>query len=227
MRKKLFLSVSTIFSVLFFSSLASGEPSKKPLYFTHHPFYMGVLVGYGSTDWSELTANCSGLNPSQCDQVRDAAPVSAGDFGAVWGVTAGYEVQPHFAFEASFINFPETKVKFSDANSYPQFNYTSATMVSHTYAFDVIGKFMVRIMDTGVRAFADAGMAVTHRHDVLANLYRINPTFGIGFDYVFHPHWMLDGEFQYIAGYDQATLTPAIDYSPFLFSIHLVIAYRF
>lgn len=222
--KSLLLCLSVLLNT---ASLAEGKPTY--LRYGHHPFYIGGLLGYGSTDWRALTVNCN-----DCSAVAMSVPTSAGDSGATLGITMGYEVQPHFAFETSFIRFPTTKITFTGADNYilhgtvPPFDDSgNASFHSDTYAFDFIGKFMVRIMNTSIRAFADAGMAVTYRNDFLNKFARINPTFGVGLDYVFDPHWMVDGEFQYIAGYASSTLTPAVNYSPFLYSLHLVLAYRF
>lgn len=212
---------------LLFGLTTFGLADRQAYYHSHHPFYVGALLGYGSTDWSDLKSNCNGITQSQCEQLQDSAPTSAGDSGAVWGFTAGYEVQDHFAFEASYMDFPNTTIHFADFNFYPQLNYSGASVVSETYVYELIGKFMVPILGTGIRGFADAGMAVTHRSDILNTFYHVNPTFGVGLDYVFNPHWMVDTEFQYIAGYAKATITPADDYSPFLYTVHVLLAYRF
>jgi len=223
--------ITTFTSALLALAIAIPTEAKEPTFirYGHHPLYVGALAGYGSTDWSELTAKCNGDMACEAD-LLSSVPRSAGDSGITAGVTIGYEIQPHFAFEASFIRFPDTKVVFDspiNTNCYPQLNNVNGTFTSHTYVFDVIGKFMVSILGTSIRGFADAGMAVTHRHDILNTFFHINPTFGVGLDYVFAEHWMVDGEFQYIAGYDKSTLTPADDYSPFLYSLHILIAYRF
>lgn len=206
----------------------------------HHPFYIGGLLGYGSTDWSHIVASCDpNSTDTRCeDDVPDSVPTSAGDSGATVGLTMGYEIQPHFAFETSFIRYPTTRITFTNAyNNLPLDSGTpipapfdingNASFDSYTYVYDVIGKFMVGIMDTSIRAFADAGMAVTYRSDPLNTFSRVNPTFGVGLDYVFAEHWMVDGEFQYVAGYAKSNLTPATTYSPFLYSTNLVLAYRF
>ncbi len=221
------------FSVIGFCTLSLADVTT-PTYirYGHHPFYIGGLLGYGSTDWSHLTANCGNDAVCQSD-VQASVPTSAGDSGATVGLTMGYEVQPHFAFETSFVRYPTTKVTFTMQEyytaNYPQlFNPDgSGSFNSYTYAFDFIGKFMVGIMDTSIRAFADAGMAVTYRTDPMNSFSRVNPTFGVGLDYVFAEHWMVDGEFQYIAGYAKSNTTPAVTYSPFLYSLNMVLAYRF
>lgn len=223
--KSLLLVLSVLLSTI---SLAEGTPTY--LRYGSHPFYIGGLLGYGSTDWSQMTANCGGNEDCESD-VEASVPTAAGDSGAVIGLTMGYEVQPHFAFETSFMRFPTTKVTFTGAINYPAsypFNdLGNASYNSYTYAYDFIGKFMVPIMNTSIRAFADAGMAITHRTDPLNTFFHVNPTFGVGLDYVFAEHWMVDGEFQYIAGYAKTNTTPAVSYSPFLYSLHLVLAYRF
>lgn len=232
-----FFNFKYFLPLLFFSAISFANTTT-PTYikYGNHPFYIGGLIGYGSTDWSQLTPN------ENCDQdcqnvIEASVPSSAGDKGAVFGITMGYEVQPHFAFEASFMRFPTTTISFTNelyyTQNYPQlftqndlYEY-NGSFNSNTYSSDFIGKFLVPIMNTSIRGFADAGMAVTYRTDPLNSFARIEPTFGVGLDYVFAEHWMADWEFQYIAGYAKSNTTPAVSYTPFLYSLHLVLAYRF
>lgn len=187
-----------------------------------HPFYLGALLGYGSTDWGQLVGHCD--DPDLCF-VSVSAPLTAGDSGAVWGFYTGYEIQPHFAIEALYARFPNTTVTFDEFSIYASdFNITR--LRSFTYAYSISGKWMVQMGTTGLRGFATAGATLTHRHDALTNVYHVNPTFGIGANYVFDARLLLEFAFQYYAGYGKATLRPAIDYIPFLYSIAVRVAYR-
>ncbi|WP_423063143.1 hypothetical protein [Candidiatus Paracoxiella cheracis] len=187
------------------------------------PFYFGFQFGYGSTDWSQLVARYA----TRADYylLRVSAPIQAGDRGATWGFVVGWEVQPHFAMEVNYVRFPNTTIFFDPASIYT-INYKIITMRSYTYAYSFLGKFMVQIARTGIRGFANAGGALIHRNDLLVNTTHVDPTFGVGLNYVFPCQIMLEFGFQYYAGYGKAVLRPAINYIPFLYSVHLKIAYR-
>ena len=193
-----------------------------PAMWRAHPFYIGTLVGYGSTDWNQLIAHCD--DPNFC-LVSASAPISAGDSGLVWGFYMGYEIQPYFALELLYARFPNTTITFDEFSIYA-FDYGVTQMSSFTYAYSISGKWMVQMGSTGLRGFATAGATLTHRHDTLTNVYHVNPTFGIGTNYVFPSRILLEIAFQYYAGYGKATLRPAIDYIPFLYSITARLAYR-
>lgn len=226
---KIVLWLGVCVTPLVFCLHAYSKPANFNYYF-HHPAYVGLLGGFGSTDWSMLVADCNnpwGTFGSSCSStVPSSAPIQAGDKGFVWGAVVGYEIQPHFALEAAYEDFPNTTVVFGDENFYNA-SMSAFSFVSQTDAYSLVGKFMVQIANSGVRGFANAGAALTHRSDMLNNIYHFTPTFGFGFDYVFRRHWMFVTGFQYYCGYGEANLTPAVNYIPFLYSLHVVMAYRF
>ena|SRR3990167_4222918 len=186
------------------------------------PLYFGALLGYGSTDWSQLVAHCE--DPNACF-LWLSAPISAGDRGIVWGFFAGYEIQPYFAVETTYAYFPMTPVLFDEFSVYNErFNVTHID--SYTDALSFVGKFMVQMGSTGLRGFANAGGALVRRRDDLAHNIHVTPTFGVGVNYVFPSELMFEVGFQYYAGYGKAVVSPAANYMPFLYSVHAKLAYR-
>lgn len=199
------------------------KPNPFPARWRANPLYFGLELGYGSTDWSQLVARYSTV--AEYNLLSVSAPVQAGDKGRTWGLFIGWEVQPHFAMELNFVHFPNTTIIFDPFSVY-SLEHGIVTMRSYTYAYSLLGKFMVQVANTGIRGFASAGAALIHRHDALINTGHICPTFGVGMNYVFIYNLMLEVGFQYYAGYGKAVLRPAINYIPFLYSIHLKLAYR-
>jgi len=188
------------------------------------PFYFGLAYGWGCTDWSQLVAKYG--KPSEYFVLAVSAPISAGDRGSVFGVYTGYEISPHFSVEINYMKFPNSPVVFDPIISIYTFEDGVVTMSSSTYVYNLLGKFMVQIAHTGLRGFATAGPALIHRHDALVNTGHIDPTFGVGLNYVVLNRLMIEIAFQYYAGFGKAVLRPAINYIPFLYTVHLKLAYR-
>ncbi len=179
-----------------------------------YPIYLGLLFGYGNTNWSELVSQ---------DDLSDAStPTSAKGSGVALGLVGGYEINKYFAVETNVIRFPSSKVKFIRGSIYP-----ISSMNSKTYAISVAGKFMVPVGHTGVRAYAEAGPAYIHRADTLADIGRFTPMFGVGANYDFTQHIMGEFNFQYYAGYGKSVDNPAYYYIPFLYTLNFRLAYRF
>ncbi len=189
-----------------------------------HPFYFGVEGGWGTTDWSHLTVRAT--NPDDYITLSLSAPTSATDKGPVYGFMTGYEINPHFAMEMNYMRFPNTTVIFDPFSLYA-FQDGIVEMNSSTYVYNIVGKFMVEMNNTGIRGFANAGASLIHRHDSLVDVGHIGATFGVGLGYVFPARVMLELAFQYYAGYGKVVLKPAINYIPFLYTVHLKLGYRF
>lgn len=197
-----------------------------PALWKAHPFYFGPLLGYGSTDWSMLVLNCSSSD-EYCDpsELSLSTPLAAGDNGWVWGATIGYEVKPFWAVESSFMRFPNTTVQF-DSDSFYKSIYNLSTFRTTSWALMTVAKFMTQIAQTGFRGFANAGIDFTFRNDVLNTAMRVNPTFGVGINYVFEKNIMFELGFQYVPGYGQANEIPAASYMPFLYAVTAKLFYR-
>ncbi len=214
-------------------ALASGIATGYSRSFTSlqetHPFYLGPVIGYGNTDWNMMVMDCNAHDVfCSAQTVGASAPISAsGDDGLVWGVTLGYEFKPSFAFEASYLHFPSTLVRLNDPwNYYMAQGHDTIEFSSETWALFAVGKFMTEIAESGIRGFANAGIDFTARDDVLADTIRVNPTFGVGVNYVFPSNFMLELAFQYMTGYGTADEVPANKYIPFLYSLSLKLLYR-
>lgn len=214
-------------------SIHTSSENPYPARWNKSKFYLGAITGYGSTDWGMLVINCDPKD-IQCDAtmrdiLAESAPKAAGDDGAVWGVTAGYEVNPTWAMEASYIRFPTTLIhikpnSFFYNTAFP--NDIAANFSTETWGFIFVGKFMTQIGHSGIRGFANAGLDVTHRKDIYTNASKISATFGAGLNYVFKSDVMLELFFQYIAGYGQSNEIPIVYYMPFLYTVGIKMMYR-
>lgn len=225
MLSKILSRLSIIFFLCGFFSLAQADPKSNPWpeIWQKHEFYFGINFGYGNTDWSQLVAQWQ--TTIEYNLLSVSTPISAGDQGPAWGAFIGWEVQPHFALEMDYVRFPNTKVTFDEYSVYAA-DYNVTSLDSNTYTYSFIGQFMVQIARTGIRGFANAGGALVHRQDELVNAGRICPTFGVGLNYVIAQRVLFELAFQYYAGFGKATLTPAVSYTPFLYSFTAKLGYR-
>ncbi|OGT66020.1 MAG: hypothetical protein A3J38_10570 [Gammaproteobacteria bacterium RIFCSPHIGHO2_12_FULL_45_9] len=156
--------------------------------------------------------------------MKVASPSGAVDSGAAVGITFGYEVQPHFAMELTFSHFPTSTLTFTQGNYY--FDEENDVVIdSETDAMWFVAKFMAQIADLPLRGYATAGLDVTYRNDVLATIIQAEPTFGVGLDYIFRNRIQLELGFQYVAGYGEASVTPANAYVPFLYTVFMRLGY--
>lgn len=193
-----------------------------------HPFYVGGSVGYGNTDWSQITA--------ADDATTLAAPVSAQSGGTAYGAFVGYQFSTHFTLEATYVHFAQSTLQFAQ-----DFNvYNLKTLKTNTNAYSLLGKFLVPFGFTDVYVYADAGATLVQRNDkkVIAlpgfkpdfkkiNRVHLGPSFGFGLAYNITPRIFSEASFQYTTGYGKADSTPVEDYIPFVYDIMFNLGLRF
>ncbi|KTD23819.1 Uncharacterised protein [Legionella lansingensis] len=187
-----------------------------------HPFYIGVMGGYGSTTWT-------GLVPTEENQnlaLSISTPIEVREGGGVWGVLAGYEFTPYFALEFNYLRYPDAEVSFDPVSLFSFMN-NQETLRTKTETLDLKGKIMLVIPTTHLRLYSSAGAAGIHRNDILIDDWRLSPAFGVGLNYRFNEHFMGELGGNYTAGYGEAQLNPSDTYFPFLYSLVLRLAYRF
>lgn len=187
-----------------------------------YPFYLGVTGGYGWTTWEGL------VPPPEKQNIAMAmsTPTYVNEGGGLWGLFAGYELIPYFALEASYLKYPNAKVVF-DPDSIFSFEHDGVTdFITKTETISLMGKIMMIIPHTDIRAYSSLGMADVHRYDQINDHWILSPTFGAGFNYNFTEHVM--GEFGaiYTAGRGQSELNPVEDYFPFVYGVFFQLAYR-
>lgn len=188
-----------------------------------YPFFIGVTGGYGWTTWN-------GLVPSKDNQnfaISMSTPQNVTEGGALWGVFAGYEFLPSFALELAYMRYPNAKVTF-DPQSLFTFEHNGLTeFTTHTEMVSLMGKIMLVIPTTTIRAYSSLGVAELHRNDEVNDQWVTSPTFGAGFNYNVTPHIMSELGANFTVGRGESELSPAEDYFPFLYSVFLRLAYRF
>lgn len=183
------------------------------------PLYIGFSTGYGNTNWSGL------VDPDAVNDGSDGStPINATSGGIVWGVFGGVEFSPYFSLQGNFKRYPDAKLLFDQYNLYfPQ----ATEITSRTTNYSVIGKFMVPILGSRLRAFSDLGPAYTYRHDVLYDKGNWAVTFGGGFNFLVTHHLITELNFDYTSGNGKSNTLPVDDFVPFLYSINFAIGYRF
>lgn len=186
-----------------------------------HPFYFGITGGYGATTWDGLVPGPKNQNMA----MTMSTPIHVTEGGAVWGVFLGYELLPYFAVEGSYMRYQNATVSFGEDSIFV-FDYGINSLMTRSESTSLSGKVMLVIPHTQVRAFSSAGIAVTHRWDLINNLYRTTPTFAIGCNYNITKHTMVELGGSYTAGYGESEIAPVNDYIPFLYAAFLRIAYR-
>lgn len=190
---------------------------------TASPFYMGAAVGYGSTDWSMLVTSPSSVAAA-------SAPIGAKDKGLSYGFLAGYHITKNFAIEADYFHLRKSIIHFRAFSNYKPFNDKETFMPSKTSVYALDAKFFVpvSVISSRLKAYAQAGMGVVHRNDILADTYRIGGVFGAGFDYPLTQALTAELAFQYYTGFGNAkNVDPAYDYVPFVYQAYGALTYRF
>ncbi|MDR3476428.1 MAG: outer membrane beta-barrel protein [Gammaproteobacteria bacterium] len=204
----------------FFAASTHAGNSATPTDKFRYPFYVGVSAGYGATTWNHL------VSTNQTAAMTLSTPIKTHENGAAWGFFGGYELMPTFAIEAAYTRYPSAKVYFDDMSLFT-FDYNATEFNSRTEALSASAKFMIFIPTTTIRAFSTVGIAGVHRSDYVYKEWLYRPTFGIGFNYNFTPHVMVEVGGNYTAGSGQAELDPALHYVPFTYSGFARLAYRF
>jgi hypothetical protein len=216
---RLFLVFFLFYSVSSFAvSVVSQADSEK-----RHPFYIGLMSGYGSTTWRQLVPPQSKANAA----ISLSTPSRVTEGGAIWGVFAGYELMPTFAVEAAYTRYATADIYFDELSLFT-FDHDGRTQFStKTEVVSASGKLMLLIPKTPLKAFSSVGAAGIHRDDILTNHWRLSPTFGVGLDYSITEHIMAELGINYTGGYGESELDPVNSYIPFLYSGFFRIAYRF
>jgi hypothetical protein len=189
----------------------------------HHPIYIGVIGGYGSTTWDGLVPS----NNNKNDALSMSTPVEVSEGGSVWGALIGYEFNRYFAIEANYLKYAHADVIFGDLSLFTFENNGITHFNTKTETVSLIGKIMMDIPSTQFKAYSGAGVANLHREDMLIDEWRVTPIFEMGFIYPVAEHFMAELTGNYTAGFGESQLNPAETYFPFLYSVTVRLAYRF
>lgn len=206
-----------------FSCFFSTTPCHAHFSSVHHPFYLGVSVGYGSTTWEGLVPKDENQNLA----ISMSTPVEVTEGGAMVSALAGFEVNSYFAIETAYMRFPDATVSFNESSLFSFDNDGLLSFETKTEALSLMGKVMVGIGHTPARLFSSAGIANVHREDALIDNWRISPAFGVGLNYRFRDRLMGEIAGNYIAGYGESQLSPADAYFPFLYAVSFRLMYMF
>lgn len=188
-----------------------------------YPIYIGAIGGYGSTTWDGLVPSGNNKNLA----MNMSTPIEVNEGGGVFGAFLGYELTRYFAIEANYIKYPDAKVIFDDQSLFTFDNNGVTYFDSKTEAVSLLGKIMMDIPSTSLKAYSSAGIANLHREDMLIDEWRVSPTFEMGFIYPIAEHVMAELTGNYTAGFGESQLNPAESYFPFLYSVTVRLAYRF
>lgn len=189
----------------------------------NHPFYVSYLEGLGWTTWQ-------GLVPAPGEHsvaMAISTPTNVEEGGAVWGFVAGYELLQTFAIEAAYMSYPEATINFDPTSLFAFEHGGLTTFTSRTQTVSLMGKVLLVIPRTEIRAYSSFGMAEVHRSDQLNEHWMLSPTFGLGLTTDFGEHVVGQLGAVYVAGFGESELNPVEDYFPFLYSVYLTLGYRF
>lgn len=207
---RFWIRCSSLVLLLIATTIGMAKKRESVGFDTPFPFYIGASIGYGSTDWNMLVANPD-------SSASYVSPTSATDEGLTYGGMIGYQFSPMFAMEFGYTHFANTKLGFDPYAVYWNLPEPT-TVVSHTNAFDLVGKFIVPVKGTDhFDAFASAGMGVVRRSDILTTTNRIGASFGVGMIFMINRHFSTEAGFQYWTGFGRADDGPAYKYVPFLY----------
>lgn len=183
-----------------------------------YPFYVGLMTGYGNTDWSRLV--------SQDPLTSLATPTSASGSGAIFGGLVGYQFTSYIALEAQYIHYPNSTVNFLPGNpTYP--GITQFSSATNYYALIAQISAPLPFDNNRFDALGDLGAAMVQRSDVLADIHDYRPTFGFGLDYHLSSHWVAVTAFNYTPGTGSAAENASAEYIPYLYSGQFIVEYKF
>ena len=187
-----------------------------------NPWFVGGVVGYGSTTWQGLVPETSKQNAA----LNLSTPIDAEEGGVAWGIVGGVEAFKNFHLQLDYMHYPRATVYFDPDSLYSINNNDSTEFSSETYTWSVQGKFLVPWRDTNIKFFASGGAAWIARRDDLLKEDTASPTFGIGVNYTFNSHIMSEIAFTYTSGNGQSELNPAEHFIPFLYGVVGRVYYR-
>lgn len=195
--------------------------------FSKYHWYAGGLLGFGTTTWAALIPDPS-LDPAENDLLAVSTPDRVSEGGAIYGGFAGYEFNPYFALEASYMRYPNSIVHFGPDSIFAVRHNDNLEFSTLTETVTMIAKVMVFIPGTnGVRFYSGIGGAGVHRQDLLIDGWKFTPSFALGFNYNFTDHIMAELGGTFTAGYGEPRANVALGYFPFLYSGLAKLAYRF
>ncbi len=207
--------------LLISTNLSANEYTNLIQTVKRHPFYVGVLGGFGSTNWNGLVDI-----KAYTDGSYSSVPIKAYNSGFDWGLIGGVDITPYFGLETQFHHYQTTKLFFAEGNVY--FNdYGAHTLYTHTSSVALMAKVMAPIFNTGMRFYSEVGPAVTHREDHITSTSHGAASFGAGINYNLNPWVMVQLGFNYTTGFGKSTNVPVDDYIPFLYSVDLALVGRF
>lgn len=211
--KKIFFFIFFIFSShLYASRFSDNAPLIESKY--RFPGYLGVTCGYGATTWGYLIPP----NGDEGDVMSLTTPTRVSENGTLWGLYGGYEFNHTFALEAAYMHYPTAKVYFDESSLFT-FENNLAGFVTHTQALSFVGKFMIVIpRNTNFRLYSSVGIAGIHRDDLMNNVWKLSPKFGVGLTYLITEHMMAEIGIEYLAGDGVSELNPAESFIPFLYA---------
>ena len=191
--------------------------------FTRHlGFYIGPSVGYGSTNWKFLTTK-------DLTTAATSSPIGAKDTGAVYGAIGGYQINPYFAVEASYMHYPASQITFAGYNMYWDGRPNPTTIESRTQQAAFYLKLMVPFNFWGdTNVYSGIGLEETFRSDVLDRQHnKLGGMFVGGIIHFFNPHIASEVGFDFSTGSAEAETGVAYHYIPFLYQGHLTLLYYF
>jgi len=145
------------------------------------------------------------LGSSSEHNAKYVANGSTSGSGFSWNINAGYRFMPYFAAEIGYTNYADTEGK--------ALGKTVAN--GNSYSYDIAGKGIIPLSDTGAELFGKLGVARINTHVKTANdafiaanslkVYDGTHTktgilFGVGAEYAFMPNLMANIQWQRAQG---------------------------
>ena len=184
-------------------------------------FYVGLMSGYGNTDWGQLVAKDS--------QAGEATPIAASGSGAIVGGLMGYQLTQYISIEGQYIHYPNSRISLYIDPTIPIHLYpvgTTTPFNSATNYYAIIPKVSAPFDHDHFEAFGTLGAALVTRSDELANIHDYRPTFGFGLTDKQYTHWNFTIAFNYTPGTGVAAERATEQYIPYLYAGELIVTYR-
>ena len=138
----------------------------------------------------------------------------------------GFEFSQRWAVEVNYLAYPRATVFFDEGSLFAFENDGRTELGTSTETVSLMAKIMLPITNTMLRVYSSVGIGWVHREDAINDVWLVSPSFGVGLNYPFSPHFMGELAANYMSGYGESELSPANNYVPFLYAAYFRLAYR-
>ena len=127
------------------------------------------------------------IGKSKTHDVNYGTGLSVSNSGLGWNINGGFKFIPYFAAEVGYTRYSDTTVKSGG---------TTVAKTDGAYAYDIAGKAILPVYDSGFELFAKLGLASIHTHTTASTVVS-GVTVNTGTDTDTAPYYGVGGEYYF------------------------------